>query len=215
MMTTKENSIMNRNLKTAATIAALGAAALLSGCAFVPMTVHSHYTPPANVAKVPGADKVVVDVVVKNEKKHKNEISVTKDGYDIGMAGVYMHVDKDFKYAIDKALAVRGFKAGSDGGAEISVTVKTFFLKETNGFSGITHIGNLNILVDVRNDNGQRTYSRDIVVNNFKQKLGAWSLSTGRNSSANKLLNIGVNKLVSDDQFIHALMVAGDSHTNG
>ncbi len=27
---------MNRNLKTAATIAAFGAAALLSGCAFVP-----------------------------------------------------------------------------------------------------------------------------------------------------------------------------------
>ena len=79
---------MNRNLKTAATIAALGAAALLSGCAFVPMTVHSHYTPPANVAKVPGADKVVVDVVVKNEKKHKNEVSVTKDGYGFKMAGI-------------------------------------------------------------------------------------------------------------------------------
>ncbi|EGQ63186.1 hypothetical protein GGI1_17683 [Acidithiobacillus sp. GGI-221] len=122
---------MNHKIKTAATLAAMGAAALLSGCAFVPMTVHSHYTPPAYVAKVPGADKVVVDVVVKNEKKHKNEISVTKNGYNVGMAGVYMHVDRDFKQAIDTALVARGFKIGGSGSAEINVAVKTFFLKET------------------------------------------------------------------------------------
>lgn len=206
---------MNRKIKTAATLAAMGAAALLSGCAFVPMTVHSHYTPPANVAKVPGADKVVVDVVVKNEKKHKNEISVTKNGYNIGMAGVYMHVDKDFKHAIDKALAVRGFKVGSDGGAEVNVVVKSFFLKETNEWSGIKRIGNLNMLVDVTNDNGQNIYYGDIAVNNFRQKLGAFSLSIGRNSSANELLNIGINKLVSDDKFIHALMESGGSPAKG
>ena len=206
---------MNRKLKTAATITALGAAALLSGCAFVPMTVHSHYTPPANVAKVPGADKVVVDVVVKNEKKHKNEISVTKDGYNIGMAGVYMHVDKDFKRAIDKALAVRGFKVGSAGGAEVNVIVKSFFLKETNEWSGIKRIANLNMFVDVTNDNGQNIYSGDIVVNNFRQKLGAFSLSIGRNASANGLLNTGVNKLVSDNKFIHALMESGGSPVKG
>lgn len=197
---------MNRNIKTTATLAAMGAVALLSGCAFVPMTVHSHYTPPANVAKVPGADKVVVDVIVKNEKKHKNEISVTKDGYNIGMAGVYMHVNKDFKQAIDKALVSRGFMVGSSGNAEINVTVKTFFLKETNEWSGIKRIGNLNMLVDVTNDNGQNIYSGDVVVSNFRQKLGTWSTSMGRNSAANKLLNIGVNKLVSDNKFIHALM---------
>ena len=206
---------MNRKLKTAATITALGAAALLSGCAFVPMTVHSHYTPPANVAKVPGADKVVVDVVVKNEKKHKNEISVTKDGYNIGMAGVYMHVDKDFKRAIDKAWAGRGFKVGSAGGAEVNVIVKSFFLKETNEWSGIKRIANLNMFVDVTNDNGQNIYSGDIVVNNFRQKLGAFSLSIGRNASANGLLNTGVNKLVSDNKFIHALMESGGSPVKG
>ena len=205
-MNKQGDTIMNRSLRTAAKLAAFAVAFALTGCAFVPMTVHSHYTPPANVAKVPGADKVVVDVIVKNEKKHKNEISVTKDGYNIGMAGVYMHVNKDFKQAINKALVSRGFMVGSSGNAEINVTVKTFFLKETNEWSGIKRIGNLNMLVDVTNDNGQNIYSGDVVVSNFRQKLGTWSTSMGRNSAANKLLNIGVNKLVSDNKFIHALM---------
>lgn len=201
---------MNRNLKTAATIAAMGAAALLSGCAFVPMTVDTHYKPPANVTKVPGAEKVVVDVVVKNEKKHKNEVSVTKDGFNIGMAGVYMHVEKDFKQAIDKALVSRGFKVGRDGGTEVGVTVKTFYLRETNGFSGITQSGNLDMRVDVTNNNGQTIYSGDIVVNNYRQKTGVFAFSPERNSSANGLLTVGVNKLINDEQFIHALMTSGD-----
>lgn len=197
---------MNRNLKTVAKLIAFAGAFALTGCAFVPMTVHSHYAPPANVAKVPGADKVVVDVVVKNEKKHKNEVSVTKDGYNISMAGVYMHVSKDFKTAIDKALMARGFKVSNTGSAEVNVIVKSFFLKETNGWSRIKHIGNLNMLVNVKNSTGQNIYSSDVIVSNLRKNTTGFTFSAGRSSSANELLNIGVNKLVSDDKFIHALM---------
>lgn len=71
------------------------------------------------------------------------------------------------------------------------------------------------MLVVVTNNNGQSIYSSDIVVNNFRQKLGAFSLSIGRNSSANELLNIGINKLVSDDKFIRALMESGGSPAKG
>ncbi len=195
---------MNRNLKTAATIAALGAAALLSGCAFVPMTVHSHYTPPANVAKVPGADKVVVDVVVKNEKKHKNEISVQKDAYGIPMAGVSMPVDKDFKRAIDKALVARGFKIGENGNTTVEVLVKKFFVPAHAGMWTSNHTGSLNLQVRVLNGLGRVTYSKSIIISRYYHNSSF--LSTGIYGSINGLLNDGISKMVNEDQFIHALM---------
>jgi uncharacterized lipoprotein YajG len=197
---------MNRNLKTAATLAAMGAAALLSGCAFVPMTVHSHYMPPANVAKVPGADKVLVDVVVKNEKKHKNEISVTKDGYGFKMAGVYMNVSKDFKTAIDRALVARGFHVGKNGSVAVDVTVKKFFLTEQVHFASEGHTGNLLWLITVRNNNGKVIYSTKVSVAGLHHHKGFSFTSVGRSASANALLDLGVTKLMDDKLFIKALL---------
>ena len=52
---------MNKKLNTAAKLAALAGAFALTGCAFVPDTVHPQYIPQAGVRKIPGADKVVVD----------------------------------------------------------------------------------------------------------------------------------------------------------
>ena len=200
---------MNRNLKTAATIAALGAAALLSGCAFVPMTVHSHYTPPANVAKVPGADKVVVDVVVKNEKKHKNEVSVTKDGYGFKMAGVYMNISKDFKSAMDKALVARGFHIGKNGSDAVDVTVKKFFLTEQMHFASEGHTGSLLWLVTVRNKLGKAIYATKISIAGLHHHEGFSFTSVGRSASANALLDSGVTKLMDDQLFIKALLKNG------
>ena len=200
---------MNRKIKTAATLAAMGAAALLSGCAFVPMTVHSHYTPPANVAKVPGADKVVVDVIVKNEKKHKNEVSVTKDGYGFKMAGVYMNVSKDFKTAIDKALVARGFHVGKNGSAAVDVTVKKFFLTEQVHFASEGHTGNLLWLVTVRSNNGKIIYSTEVSVVGLHHHKGFSFTSVGRSESANALLDSGVTKLMDDQLFIKALLKTG------
>jgi hypothetical protein len=62
---------MNKNLKVSAVFVVMGISVLLSGCAaiaFVPGTVHPHYIRKHGIAKLPGASKVVVDVIVKNEK---------------------------------------------------------------------------------------------------------------------------------------------------
>ena len=200
---------MNRKIKTAATLAAMGAAALLSGCAFVPMTVDTHYKAPATTTKVPGAEKVVVDVVVKNEKKHKNEISVTKDGYGIPMAGVYMNIEKDFKGAIDKALVARGFHVGNNSSAAIDVTVKKFFLTEQMHFASEGHTGNLLWLVTVRNKLGKIIYSTKISVAGLHHHEGFSFTSVGRSASANALLDSGVTKLMDDQAFIRALLKNG------
>ena len=205
---------MNRNLKTAATLAAMGAAALLSGCAFVPMTVHSHYTPPANVAKVPGADKVVVDVVVKNEKKHKNEVSVTKDGYGIPMAGVYMHVARDFKAAISDGLRAKGFVIGKDDSSTVFIAIKHFYLPEQMHLWSASHTGHGDMLVMVRNASGKVLYNSGVTVKNIyfdkKQDFSNFNLtSAGRHESANILLRRMVDQIVNAPAFIAALMKVG------
>lgn len=199
---------MNGSLKTAAKIAAMSAAALLSGCALVPMTVHSHYTPPANVSKVPGAEKVVVDVVVKNEKKHKNEVSVQKDAYGIPMTGVSMPVDKDFRRAIDKALVSRGFKIGENGNTTVDVLVKKFFVPAHAGVWTSNHTGRLNLQVRVLNGLGRVTYSKSIIISHYYHNSSF--LSTGIYGSINGLLDDGISKMFNEHQFIHALLESGD-----
>lgn len=200
---------MNRNIKTAAKLAALAGAFALTGCAFVPDTVHPQYIPQANVQKIPGADKVAVDVVVKNEKKHKDEVSPSKNGYDMTTAWVHMSVAKDFKDAIITALDARGFEAGSNHGIVINVVIKKFFLKETNNFSGIVHNGSSRLVVDVLSRNRKVVLSKNIIVNNYVQKLSAWSSSGGRSSSVRGLLNATVDKLADDKKITDAILSVG------
>ena len=200
---------MNRNIKTAAKLAALAGAFALTGCAFVPDTVHPQYIPQANVQKIPGADKVAVDVVVKNEKKHHNEISVTKNGYGMKMAGVYMHVAKDFKTAIDKALQARGFKTGPNGNVTVDVVVKKFFLPEQMHWWSITHTGTSNIQVNVIH-HGKAYYSHSFIINNMNSKIvGDFShpsLSADRHKSSSKLLDLSVEQIVNNRSFLSVLM---------
>ncbi|PKY09467.1 hypothetical protein B1757_14735, partial [Acidithiobacillus marinus] len=87
----------NKWLKTAAKVAFLGVAFGLTGCAFVPDTVHNHYKALDSMTKVPGAENVTVTVIVHNHKKNHDLISQTQDGLGIDMAGVYLHIDKVFK----------------------------------------------------------------------------------------------------------------------
>lgn len=51
--------------------------------------VHPTYTPPANVEKVPGAEKIAVQVIVENKKKDGNEVSYKRDGFGIRMAAFW------------------------------------------------------------------------------------------------------------------------------
>ncbi|WP_031573495.1 YajG family lipoprotein [Acidithiobacillus thiooxidans] len=203
---------MNTNIKTAAKLAAFAGAFALTGCAFVPDTVHPTYTPPANVSKVPGADKVVVDVIVKNEKKRKNEVSVTKDGYGFKMAGVYMHVAKDVKTAIDKGLQAKGFTISNTGPTIVHVNVEKFYLTEHVYLTSEEHTGYLIWNVAVKNPHGKTIYSHSIKLTGVNHLEGFSFTDVGRSASAKVLLQSGVNALINNHEFIDALLAS--SHAN-
>jgi uncharacterized lipoprotein YajG len=210
-MTTKENSIMNRNLKTAATIAALGAAALLSGCAtvaFVPGTVHPHYIPEHSVANVPGADKVIVDVIVKNEKQHHNEVTAKKDSLGIPMAGIYMPVAKDFKQDIEEALAERGFKTGPGGNKIVCVMIKGFFVSNHVHMLSVNYTGRLFMAYSVKSSNGKVISVGDVKIDD--RKFHHHFYSTGSRDTS-ELMSVGIQKIVNNTQFLDALMTTGTS----
>ncbi|MBN6742192.1 hypothetical protein JKG47_16995 [Acidithiobacillus sp. MC6.1] len=195
---------MNKKLNTAAKLVALAGAFALTGCAFLPATVNPTYVPQANVQKIPGADKVTVDVIIKNEKKHKNEVSYKRDGFEIKMAGVYMNVAKVFRSSIDEALYKMGFNLGlgTTESKKVIVIVKKFYLPTYNGLFEDHFDGSMNMQVVVKSTSGNIIYTRDIVVNNIKSGY----VIGGAGNAAQRLLSKGVNKLISDSTFIHALL---------
>ena len=199
---------MNKKLNTAVKLAALGAVAMLAGCAFVPDTVHPQYIPQANVQKIPGADKVAVDVVVKNENKTGNEISRKKDGFDISMAGIYMHVAKDFKTAIEKGIYDDGFSLSSNGLSTVNVVITNFYLPEQEGLVTQDYKGLANIIIKVYNIHGDILYKKDIKTS----KGDTDYVIGGVGRAAKSLMNDEINKVVSDPLFISAIMKCGSSH---
>lgn len=196
-----------KNPKTAAKLIAFAGTFALTGCAFVPDTVHNHYTPSASINRVPGAEHVSVRVTVKNEKTRHNKVSVTLDGYGIPMAGVYMHVARDFQNAIDDALVARGFKIG-EGGAHVRVVIKHFYLPEHVHWTYESHTGH--VLLEVRVVN--TAYRHRIEIGKFSSDGDSGlssAFSANRSTAANTLMSASVNRLASQPAFITALMKAG------
>ena len=198
---------MNRNLKTAATIAALGAAVLLSGCAVIPSTDTVHYVAPKQETKMPGAHDVTIRVVVKNEKKRK-PVSTDMDMIGLHMAGQYVHVRKDFQSVMDSALNNRGLiiqKKGKVPDAIVQVAVHHFYVQEEMGVFEGTDAGTLVMTTRVFNNSGHQLYMKTVA-----EKIRESSVIDPDmeyvNNVLDKMVNVAVQKVVNDPKFQAALV---------
>ncbi|MDD5278713.1 hypothetical protein [Acidithiobacillus sp.] len=201
----------NKLLKTAAKVAFLGVAFGLAGCAsaYIPDTVHNHYKAPASLTKVPGAENVTVTVDVQNHKKRHDEISRSKDVLGIPFAGVYLHIDKAFKTAMDTALTKRGFEVGAPG-THVLVVVKHFYMHGDVFTAAVSFDGDLLMQVSIPSVN----YTHLVTVNKKKlESSSSWgqlvTMSPGRTYAANAFISAAVNQVVSNPKFITALLKAG------
>lgn len=198
------------NLKTAAKISVLGAALVLSGCAWIPDTVHNHYQPPKNLSAVPGAENVTVHVTVHNDrpgktKEDKDRLGYTENMYGWQYAGYYMNIKKDFTKAIEKALQKRGFKIGKNG-VQVDVDVVKFQDQEHQGWN-IYYTPSISILATIPKDGFQRKV--DIKKLDFSPGVfGQFAGHLGRSDSANAAMSKAINKVVEDPAFIAALFRA-------
>ena len=198
---------MQHKTSIAAKIALLASAAMLTGCAFVPDTVHPEYKPSANISVIPGANAVDLAVVVKNEKTHPKTVSVTLDGYGIPMAGVYMNVQKDFQKAFINALKSRGFSINEKSPDKFGVAVIHFYLKEQQHFSAPSHTGYAVLHLLIKR-NGSTFFSQTFSAHTKFWQNGVAITTFGRQKTAEITLNKIVNKIVTDPQVIDALFKA-------
>lgn len=193
---------MNTNIKTAAKLAAFAGAFALTGCAFMPASVHPTYTD-THVQKLAGASRVAVKTLVSNDKKNKNEVSYKRDDFDIKMAGVYSNVEKDFTAALNVALRDKGFVIRDKGyQRKIRLSVKHFMANEYVGMVTQDYTGRSVIDVKVYDNAGKILFSHVFIIN--KIPLGDYVVG-GAGRASKKLLNIAINDIVSDNRFLHAL----------
>ena len=201
---------MNKKLNTAAKLAALGAVAMLAGCAFVPDTIRNDYQPPKNIGVVNGAENISVHVLVKNDRVGKTEedrdrLGYTKDTYGFKAASYYMHIRKDFTAAIESALQSRGFHTGSNG-VLVNIDVEKFKDQESMGLVVQYFHPVLVMKVSVPESGYSTTiYVNTKYVNSFGNGLVG---GAGRSGSANKAMKIAIDNMVSNPKLIKAIFVA-------
>ena len=197
---------MSRKTTITAKAAILISAAMLTGCAFVPDTVRPTYEPATNVTKIPGASTVTLAITVKNDKRNRSVVSVTKDSYGISMANVYMHVRKDFKRAFVTAMKSRGFQTQKNSVATVVVVVHKFYFTPHPGLWSGSQTGNANISVKVEED-GKQIYNRSFNYNYEKRDLSGL-FTQYREATAKNMLSHIVSKVFANQGFIDALFRA-------
>ena len=179
-----------------------------SGCALTTATTPLAYQPQKNVAALPDARNVVVNVVVKNDKKHK-WIGDKKNGFGMSMAHIYAKepISKTVQDAIEKELVARGFGTGINGPVIVNATVKEFHNTFHLGLIEGEAVARLNMVVAVMTKGGKEVFSKDIMATG---KTGSM-ISSGDNAgiAMDHALSAGIKSLFDDPAFIQALFTAG------
>ncbi|MHB1766190.1 MAG: YajG family lipoprotein [Gammaproteobacteria bacterium] len=179
----------------------------LSGCAFTTATTPLTYLPQKNVAALPNAKNVVVNVVVENHKKHKR-IGSKKNGFGMSMASIYAKepISKIVRGAIEEELVARGFGTGSHGPVMVNATVKEFHNTFHLGLLEGEAVAKLNMAVAVMTKRGKEVFSKDIMATG---KTGSM-LASGYNAgiAMDRALSAGIKSLFDDPAFIRALFTA-------
>ncbi|MHB0889051.1 YajG family lipoprotein [Acidithiobacillus sp.] len=180
----------------------------LSGCAITTATTPLTYQSQKGVAALPGAKNVVVNVVVKNDKKHKR-IGSKENGLGMSMASIYAKepISKTVQDAIQKELVVRGFGTGTSGPVILNATVKEFHNTFHLGVFEGEAVARLNMAVAVMTKGGKEIFSKDIMATG---KTGSM-ISSGENAgiAMDRALSAGIKSLFDDPAFIQALFTAG------
>ncbi|MCE5359803.1 YajG family lipoprotein [Candidatus Igneacidithiobacillus taiwanensis] len=194
--------------KSGLKVAGLVAAFALTGCAFVPDEVHPTYKAPAGMTKVAGAAQVSVAVDVINDRKDKNFIGYTKNGYGFKTSDVYMNIQKDLTRALNSALQIMGYNVQKNGAAHLVVHVKKFRMHENMHLTYISHYGKTAVTVSVKNGKGNTLFQKNVETSFKTSTPGLLSLSSNRHSASEAMLNKTVNAIVTQPGFNKALFEA-------
>ena len=180
----------------------------LSGCALTTEQIELHYNPQQEVAPVPGANNVSVNVQVTDQRQDKSKVSSKKNGYGMEMAAITAVEDVavTIRQAIEQELRIRGFQlASTDALVQIAADITRFYNDHKTGFFSGDAIADLNMSVTVKSKGGNLLYSRQIVAQGIEEHT---QLATGNNArlALDKALQNGMKMLFEDQKFLATLV---------
>lgn len=196
---------MNRKIFALATCVSV---ASLTGCALTTDRVDIQYSPQMGVEQVPGAQNVVVNVKVVDQRRDTSKVSSKKNGFGMEMAPIVANEDVavTIRRAIEEELKARGFKLGADAATvKIAADLTRFYNDFKIGFFAGDAVADLNMVVSVRSAQGNMLYSRHVSAQGVEPNI---QLALGHNAQAalNKALESGIKMLFEDQAFLEALV---------
>lgn len=196
---------MNRKIFALATCVSV---ASLTGCALTTDRVDIQYSPQMGVEQVPGAQNVVVNVKVVDQRRDTSKVSSKKNGFGMEMAPIVANEDVavTIRRAIEEELKARGFKLGADAATvKIAADLTRFYNDFKIGFFAGDAVADLNMVVSVRSAQGNMLYSRHLSAQGVEPNI---QLALGHNAQAalNKALESGIKMLFEDQAFLEALV---------
>lgn len=198
---------MNRNIFTLfCCVAVVG----LSGCALTTEQIAINYNKQSAVTKVVGADNVLVNVQVADQRLDKSKVSNKKNGYGMEMAPITASEDiaVTIRKAMEQELQSRGFSVGTDmAQVKITADVTRFHNDFKMGFFAGDAVADLNMAVMVKAKNGSQPYTKHIVAQGMEPNT---QLATGNNASIalGRALENAMKILFEDQSFLSALISA-------
>lgn len=180
----------------------------LSGCALTTEQIELNYSQRAGVSKVPGADIVLVNVQVTDQRQDKSKVSSKKNGYGMEMAPITAAEDVavTVRKAIEKELQAHGFQLGSDAAlVKITADLTRFYNDHKMGFFSGDAVADLNMSVTVKSRSGEQLFSKQIVAQGKEPNT---QLATGNNAklALERALENGMKSLFEDKAFMSALL---------
>lgn len=184
--------------------------ASLSGCAITREQIAIEYQEQSGVSKLDGAHDVIVYVTVTDNRADKSKVSCKKNGYGMEMAPITAseEVSITIKKAIEKELQARCFEVGFNNAViHMSADLTRFYNDHKIGFFAGDAIAEINLLVTVKNKDGEQVYNKQITAQGVEENT---QLATGQNAkrALEKALQNALQILFEDHAFLSSLLKA-------
>lgn len=192
-----------KNLVLAAAIIAT-----LSGCAFTTDRIELNYVKQQEVARIPGADSIAVNVQINDQRQDKSKVSSKKNGFGMETAPILAIEDVTItiKRAMEQELQSRGFKVGpQESMVQLKADLVRFYNDHKTGFFAGDSVAELNLNVNVMTKDGKSAYSRNIAAQGMEPNIQIMSGDNAKLALDRALAN-GMKILFEDQDFISALM---------
>ncbi|QXE89806.1 YajG family lipoprotein [Geomonas subterranea] len=191
-----------------AAIAVMG----ISGCAITTDTIAVNYQPQTGVTPLQGAQSVVVDVKVKDNRLIQDKVSCKKNGFGMEMARIITAEDVNitFKKALEQELKARGFAIGPEALVTVDAELNKFYSDFKMGFVSVDALAECSLGVTVKGKKGNLLFSRQYMTEGAERN-GMIAGGDNARLALEQALAQGMQKLFADPAFIAALLDASKS----